>query len=401
MSENSLSIFITSTEEVVLDQKNLRPFGDVQFLFAQSLSRELTSPLVARQFPELAALGFWLRPANLKNIIGKHNLNLDVNLFVPRGLVFHIAPSNVDTIFVYSWFISLLCGNRNLIRISEKINSQNNLLLDIIVKILSKPEFKEIAYSTQIISYGHDDDISKDLSLKSDVRVVWGGDNTIKHFRSFQMPPHATELCFSNKFSLCIIDSDRLNRLSQEQLLKVSKGFYNDSYWFGQMACSSPRLVLWRCCDENIEIARENFWRVFEEVLNKERNFFDAADFVNKEISVDSLAFKQKVKISSKDNRLTKIWLDKPEVYINDHCGLGLFHESKISHLNDLSSLLSRSIQTVSYFGLNREEVFLYVKEQVPVGIDRFCEIGHALDFGSIWDGLDLFRSFLRQIDFK
>ena len=37
-------------------------------------------------------------------------------LLLSRGVVFHIAPKNVDTIFVYSFVLSLLCANKNIIR---------------------------------------------------------------------------------------------------------------------------------------------------------------------------------------------------------------------------------------------------------------------------------------------
>ena len=38
----------------------------------------------------------------------------------PRGLVFHVPPANVDTIFVYSWALSALAGNPNVVRISSR-----------------------------------------------------------------------------------------------------------------------------------------------------------------------------------------------------------------------------------------------------------------------------------------
>ncbi|MFC6804089.1 acyl-CoA reductase [Deinococcus caeni] len=39
---------------------------------------------------------------------------------MPRGLVFHVPPANVDTIFIYSWLMSVLAGNRNVIRLSSR-----------------------------------------------------------------------------------------------------------------------------------------------------------------------------------------------------------------------------------------------------------------------------------------
>ena len=35
---------------------------------------------------------------------------------VPRGLALHITPANVDTMFLYSFAVSLLAGNLNVVR---------------------------------------------------------------------------------------------------------------------------------------------------------------------------------------------------------------------------------------------------------------------------------------------
>ena len=37
-----------------------------------------------------------------------------------RGLLFHVAPSNVPTMFVYTYVIAILAGNANIIRLSTR-----------------------------------------------------------------------------------------------------------------------------------------------------------------------------------------------------------------------------------------------------------------------------------------
>ncbi len=59
------------------------------------------------------ALGFWLRPAGLQALQARY----------PQarqgiGRVFHVPPSNVPTLLVYSWLTSVLAGNDNLVRLS-------------------------------------------------------------------------------------------------------------------------------------------------------------------------------------------------------------------------------------------------------------------------------------------
>lgn len=384
--------------QAIAATKNLQPFGEIQLGFAAALSRELTGPARARAHPELAALGFWLRPANLVRLMKSEGLGLAANYFAPRGLAFHIAPSNVDTIFVYSWLISLLCGNRNIIRISSRSSEQTRVLTDVLQTLLQDPQWDEIVRRVLLIRYGHDDQITARLSQLCDIRVIWGGDATINAIRALPLPPHATELAFANKFSICVLDANAINACNQPQLDDVAKAFYNDSYWFGQMACSSPRLVLWRGTDSAVESARQEFWSALEKRISQEQPVLVAADFMNKEVAVDSLAIAADVKITRTDNRLTRIWLEHLSIHSEMHCGAGLFHEAQISTLRDIVPHLERKIQTLCHFGLSHEEIVAFVRQEVPAGIDRFVELGHALDFGTIWDGQDLFRAFMRQI---
>src|SRR5207249_2221646 len=46
----------------------LPPFGPLQIAFTAELSKLLTLDKSVRQFPELVALGFWMRPANIQRI---------------------------------------------------------------------------------------------------------------------------------------------------------------------------------------------------------------------------------------------------------------------------------------------------------------------------------------------
>ena len=397
---NSLEVVLPAKGQLqtIAAAKNLPPFGEIQLGFAAALSRELTAPTKARAYPELTALGFWLRPANLARLIKSETLGLERNLYAPRGLAFHIAPSNVDTIFVYSWLISLLCGNRNIVRISSRSSEQTRVLTDLLQTLLQDPQWDEIARRVLLVRYGHDDQITARLSQLCDIRVIWGGDATISAIRTLPLQPHATELAFTNKFSVCVMDAAAINGCNKHQLDNVAKAFYNDAYWFGQMACSSPRLVLWRGADSAVAKARRVFWGALEERLSQEHPPLGAADFMNKVVAADSLAIATDVKITSTDNRLTRIWLEHISIHPELHCGAGLFHEARISTLSDLLPYLDRKIQTLCHFGLGDEEIVAFVRQDIPAGIDRFVQVGHALDFGPIWDGQDLFRAFVRQI---
>ncbi len=97
-------------------------------------------------------------------------------------------------------------------------------------------------------------------------------------------------------------------------------------------------------------------------------------------------------------NDLVRIWLDTPALHEQHHCGAGLFFESALPNIDALRPLLNRTVQTVSYAGFTKEELRSFVAAAPIAGIDRIVPFGHALDFGPVWDGFDLFRVFMREI---
>ncbi len=54
----------------------------------------------------------------------------------PQGLVFHIAPGNADTVFVYSWALAALAGNRNVVRVSERGGAATEAVLSALAQSL-------------------------------------------------------------------------------------------------------------------------------------------------------------------------------------------------------------------------------------------------------------------------
>lgn len=152
-----------------------RPFDErvVDFIgmFSQKI---LTSPRV-RDFPELVALGHWFRKARVLEMARNYCVPVKGQLQIGRGLAFHLAPSNVDSVFMYSWLISLLAGNQNLVRLSQKGGQQQELLITILQEISRIPDHAEVADRIVLLTYPHDDQITELISNACMVRVIWGG----------------------------------------------------------------------------------------------------------------------------------------------------------------------------------------------------------------------------------
>jgi hypothetical protein len=156
--------------ERVLAARSAQPFAPERLAFVHALGRAIMNSREARALPELVALGFWARPASVQQMIP---LADDADLIrLARGLAFHIAPANVDTIFVYSLLLSVLAGNRNIVRISTKESEQTGLLLRLIGEVLAEadPATRE---SLAIVRYGADRATNDYLSLLCDLRLVW------------------------------------------------------------------------------------------------------------------------------------------------------------------------------------------------------------------------------------
>lgn len=370
----------------------LSPFHEEAIAFAHALSKRL---LKMRNLPQLVALGYWMRKKNIEELKNEWLSENREKIIKPRGTVFHFAPSNVDTIFVYSWMLSLLAGNRNIIRISTK--QQGDELVATILDELANTLFQNIAKRTIICTYEHDDKINEKLSAACHTRVIWGGDATIQAIRKIPLAPMANEIAFPDRFSLAVLSAAAVFALDENSLDDLAEQFYNDVYWFDQMACSSPRLVVWS--GQQVEEAKYRFWSVFERKIHEKHYELTAAIQVLKYTTSLWLATDSQVRKAELGKEFTRIQYDGfPDIVRERHCGGGLFYEYEVDSLRQLSHVIIDKDQTIAYFGYNKDEVRLLVDEIATRGIDRIVPIGQALNFDDVWDGQSFLKSFTREV---
>ena len=98
------------------------PFSDVVIEYLSTLSSSLLRDRESRLYPDVVTFAFFCRKANL--LAQKKKYVRDDNLRLGRGVLFHIAPSNVPINFGYSLVAGLLSGNYNIVRVSSKIFPQ-------------------------------------------------------------------------------------------------------------------------------------------------------------------------------------------------------------------------------------------------------------------------------------
>ena len=203
-------------------EDTLLPFSDISIEFCSAVSNKL---LTLKQYPEIVALGYWLRKSHIvsmKKIFESGRSEFEI--ITPRGLTFHIAPSNVDSIFLYSWALSLLVGNLNLVRVSSETNPQIDYLLKILREILAEEKWQDIASRNLVVTYRRDVEINSFISANCDVRIIWGGDATIQNIRTLKTKPATKDITFVDKFSYSIIHSEEFLHTDDKKKKKNSNG---------------------------------------------------------------------------------------------------------------------------------------------------------------------------------
>jgi hypothetical protein len=391
---------LTSLDDLYIESVVLEPFSEPLVNFVNDVSATILKDRFFKQYPELMTLAFWMRRSHILSIKDYFNKQKAGKIILGRGIIFHIAPSNVDTIFVYSWFISLLMGNSNIVRISSKSNTQTELLLNAIVTVLHQTKYTFLQNRVAILKYGHDDVITKHLSAMADMRVIWGGDSTINHIRTIPIKPTAIELTFADKFSFAILKSKEL--LQDKKIELFIEKFYNDAFWFGQMACSSIRAVIWVGNKSDNQQAQMIFWNALNHYVLKQRpNEVTPADIINKLVAECSMAIEKPVVIEEKHSPyINKIQIQSfNDINERLHCGTGLFYELETETIEEVFIHTTKKYQTIAQYGFSKKELSIALYQNMPKGIDRIVPIGKSLDFSYIWDGYDLLSYFTREIE--
>lgn len=375
-----------------------RPFAEPLVQFAAELSVRLLSDREARTIPALQALGFWTRLSALQRLRAGWDAGQGRDaVAVPRGLVFHIPPGNVDTIFVYSWLLSLLVGNRNVIRLP----SQETRAIGILCRIMGEmfAAAPAVAAGTAILRYGHDDHITAALSAACDLRVIWGGDRTVRHIRGLPLAPHASEIAFADRFSLSALDASAVTALTPNALEELARRFFNDSYWFDQLGCSSPRIVVWIGSAAAVVQASETFFKALARAVKEKAYEVDVGTALGKIAYSHRAVLDLPVSaVRQLSNELLVLQLDPPCVPRADLYGAGTFFETRLEQLADLAQFVRRQDQTLTVFGFTTASTRELAVTINGAGIDRIVPVGEALSFHHLWDGNDLLRSFTRLV---
>ena len=406
MSDNAAVLdkisYLVGNKDILLNSSVIpafRVFSNEIVGFLSDLSRELLSIKGIRQHQDVLSYAYWIRKASIE----KEKESYDLEHRLGRGVAFHIAPSNVPVNFAVSMTSSLLAGNITVIRVSNKQFEEVSIICDAINKVLERSEHKAVRSHICIIRYDHSDEISAFLSSICDVRVIWGGDRTIREIRKFPIPSRAIEMCFADRHSIAIIDPDAYLKMDAS---KIADKFYTDTYYSDQNACSSPRIVIWT--KESRE-EKKRFWDALKTKVDKEYEMspIQAVDkqsvFAELAMKSGSISLYKEGQFDDSDNKIIVVDADSlalsdNETIMDYKMGGGYFFQYTVSSFDEIIPIMNKKCQTVAVLGLDKNDIVNFLMKKGVRGIDRVVNVGDTMGLEFIWDGYNMIESMSREV---
>ena len=382
--------YVIGTADIV--NAPIRVYDDTACAFIAELSAEILKSPLARTYPDLSALAFWGRKANLQKLKEAFG---DTAGRLGRGLCFHIAPSNIPVNFAFTYLFGLLAGNANIVRLPSKTFPQIDALCALMKKVLSK--YPEIEKRTAFVRYPRSDEITAEFCKIADARMIWGGDKTIANIKSLPASPRCVDIAFADRYSLAMIDGKAVLKADAEQMKRLAENFYNDTWLMDQNACSSPQILLWQ---NGSDEARKKFWNAALAVAEAKYALQDAVAVDKYTLFCTEAVTNGNAESFARNGNLLyreEIKALTPDI-INHRGKGGYFFEHALTDLSELCAVITEKFQTITYFGIDAVKLREELIAANVRGIDRIVPVGKAMDIDVIWDGHDLVRELSRIV---
>ncbi len=384
--------FAIGTYELLEDMQKtpcLPIFSEQAIEFLNLISSTLLK--TGKNFSDVITFAFWCRKAAL---LKEKEQYMNEKLRLGKGISFHSTPSNVPVNFAFSFAAGLLAGNKNIVRLPAKDFEQVNIICQAINEALIKmPEMKPFVI---MVRYQSTKEITDYFSSLCASRIIWGGDETIKHIRASELPPRANEITFADRYSFALFDSEAV--LATQNIKKLVQDFYNDTFFSDQNACTSPRIIIW--LGEKYKEAQDHFWTEVHKFV-AEKYQLQAVQAVGKLAAFYALASNKEVNlVPQQDNLIMRIQLSTLDNDLMEYkYNSGFFFEYRAQDISEIYPLCANKCQTITYYGITQEKIQKFIQEYRPEGIDRVVPCGKSMEFSLIWDGYDLIRELSRRIE--
>lgn len=303
----------------------------------------------------------------------------------PKGIVSHWVAGNVPLLSMLILVQSIITKNKNIVKLSTKTENTLTYLLEPLKEI--NYEYLGTSYSGNsilksllIASFSRNQFKENELISKvADVRIAWGGGNSIEGIKKLKSKINSHNIFFGPKTSFSIISEDYLEFNNNEKrfFLKMAR----DISSFEQKACSSPHTIFYK--GDNIDKFCNNLAKALDVTLDlipidklngENQNITDAISMgeftgkVWKNINNDWVIIKN-------DNFILELPVFSRVIFVKN-----------VNKLDEINSLIYDEVQTVS-LGLLGTEKTKTANILSNLGVIRFPDPGLMTNFDNPWDG--------------
>lgn len=372
-----------------------KPFDERSIDLLSAVSKQLLADPEARRVPQYVALGYWLRRAAVMRLQDRLVDSDDSMIVAPRGVALHLPPTNVDTLFVYSWAISVLAGNCNIVRLPSIMSSDTQWLVNLVGSVI-----EENGQSDRhlFLQYDVGGALERSLASCADLRMIWGGDAKVLQANTVPIRPDGLSIGFPNRRSFAIISTTHYRAADEQARAQLVQNFFNDLYWFDQMGCGSPRVLFW--LGEPGDLRSDFFDRLDNLARARGVEVPLGVAIAKLNEGMNLLAEDYATRFEHKSNRLDLVHLKEDQPKPISSQGGGFLAHRTIEALGDVVGYVDRTTQTITHFGLANAQLRDLALQLAGRGAYRLVPVGDALKFDPDWDGVRLFSHMTRVVTF-
>lgn len=309
---------------------------------------------------------------------------------LPRGVVTHWVAGNVLNLGIISLVQGILTKNVNVVKLPANYGLILPQFMNLLAGIkIESPQGRYLKGSdllkTILFVYCEKDNIEDQtqLSLESDVRIIWGGQETVHSILTLPKKDRAEDVVFGPKNSLVIIGK---NSFEENDLPDLAFKLALDISRFEQRACTSPHTVF---IESGGKISPRGWAQALsigmEKALKRIPKMPVTADEAYSMVEIRSQYHLTGEVFSSKGTEWTVIFSD--EKGLAEPYSSRVVFVRPVDDIYDTLDFIDPSLQTLGLcLDPNRKTDFAV--KAAARGIERITNIGMMHMYDHPWDGL-------------
>jgi hypothetical protein len=307
---------------------------------------------------------------------------------LPRGVACHWIAGNVPLLGLFSWALSALAGNVNVIRTSSRAGDFITPVLQLLAR--SSEGGRALADDTLVLSFPREDEPShRAMSAAANVRIAWGGREAVESVMALPARWDCETVVLGPRMSLAVVDppltSDRvLSRLA------------SDVAYFDQQACSSPQWIFVKGerGDQQFQGWVERFARAFAvQAQGLGRHPLDFGETYRIGLDRARVLLDGGVLHRDEQTAWTLAVVDAPDTRVA--CMNRVVQVIPFRDVAEIGAFIPSNVQTAVML-LDRDDAERFSELAAPRGVCRFPRPGEGNHFDNPWDGIPLISRLTR-----